>query len=65
MNTSNDMILLAGSAGANLAAHIASILEHPLGRSFVKPFPDGEINMRGLHYEPNLPRPFSRRTLAR
>ena len=47
MNISNDMILLAGSAGANLAAHIASVLEHPLGRSFVEHFPDGEIYMRG------------------
>lgn len=46
MNLLNDKIIFHGSASANLAASIAQIMEHPLGRSFVERFPDGEINVR-------------------
>lgn len=47
MNVSDDMmILFHGSAGANLAANVASVLGHSLGLSFVEHFPDGEINVR-------------------
>lgn len=40
------MVLFGGSASQKLATSIASILEQPLGRSFVEHFPDGEINVR-------------------
>jgi ribose-phosphate pyrophosphokinase len=46
MNAINDKVIFHGSAGAQLGSRIGQILQHPLGRSFVEHFPDGEINVR-------------------
>jgi ribose-phosphate pyrophosphokinase len=42
----DDLILFSGTACRTLAAHVAQLLDHPLGRCAVERFPDGELNVR-------------------